>query len=529
MNLVQEQPRLDVHKCRQIPITSYTVFLPSSMSITALSTALVGHCLDAAEGILVDCRSQDGAIKNPDADFSAGSITATSTSLHGCGAPIISLLGRQAVSVLKILSSPPAATTPSPSPAVLTARRLDDLTGLAHARFYAHLPSQVPVCWRQLYTDASILKFALAYGENESLASDGTIDSLVQPLDMALILAGGAGPPSRGSSWIHAALELLHRILDVNKDSPRCGFSSRPMFNDSGTTASHFIPPVRHPVLRSGPLGLEGFQAYLDRARHDKLQKGPQPLAMSGLIDDWPARRADVRPWASPDYLRWRTLGGQRLVPVEVGRSYVDDGWRQEIVKFESVLQALEAGSHAPQTTQSTMYLAQHSLFTQIPRLRDDICIPDACYSATNDADADADDDAEGQEPMLNAWLGPAGTITPLHTDPHHNLLAQVVGRKYVRLYSPEKSAGLRPRGREGGVEMGNTSAVDVGVMEGWDTGPEETGSDGHIQTTGREEFLALSYTDCILEPGDTLYIPRGWWHYVRGLSVSFSVSFWWD
>ena len=32
-----------------------------------------------------------------------------------------------------------------------------------------------------------------------------------------------------------------------------------------------------------------------------------------------------------------------------------------------------------------------------------------------------------------------------------------------------------------------------------------------------------------VLEPGDALLLPQGWWHYACSLSVSFSVSFWWD
>ena len=32
-----------------------------------------------------------------------------------------------------------------------------------------------------------------------------------------------------------------------------------------------------------------------------------------------------------------------------------------------------------------------------------------------------------------------------------------------------------------------------------------------------------------ILKPGDTLYIPIGCWHYVRSLSPSISLNFWWD
>ena len=62
----------------------------------------------------------------------------------------------------------------------------------------------------------------------------------------------------------------------------------------------------------------------------------------------------------------------------------------------------------------STGYLAQHPLFDQIPALRGDICLPD--YTSLG----------EGELQSINAWLGPAGTVTPLHYDPHHNLLSQV-------------------------------------------------------------------------------------------------------
>lgn len=141
---------------------------------------------------------------------------------------------------------------------------------------------------------------------------------------------------------------------------------------------------------------------------------------------------------------------------------------------------------------------------------------------------------------MLNAWLGPPGTITPLHTDPYHNMLAQLVGRKYVRLYAPLHTPQMAARGREAGVEMGNTSALDVGALEGWDApggGGDDDDIGGAVAGTigGRDAaaaaaaFRDVPFVDCILEPGDMLYIPAGWWHYVRGLSVSFSVSFWWN
>ena len=50
----------------------------------------------------------------------------------------------------------------------------------------------------------------------------------------------------------------------------------------------------------------------------------------------------------------------------------------------------------------------------QINELRDDICVPDYCSVGG------------GELRSLNAWFGPAGIVTPLHRDPHHNMVAQV-------------------------------------------------------------------------------------------------------
>ena len=44
-----------------------------------------------------------------------------------------------------------------------------------------------------------------------------------------------------------------------------------------------------------------------------------------------------------------------------------------------------------------------------------------------------------------SVWLGPAGTRTPLHRDPYHNLLCQAWGGKAVRLHAPEHAAALAP------------------------------------------------------------------------------------
>ena len=100
--------------------------------------------------------------------------------------------------------------------------------------------------------------------------------------------------------------------------------------------------------------------------------------------------------------------------------------------------------------------------------------------------------------------------VTPLHNDPHHNLLCQVVGFKYVRIYPCSAAARLYPY--EDGLTT-NASQVDLDQPD----------------LRRFPEFKGLPHEEALLCPGDMIYIPPGWWHYVRSLSVSFSVSFWWN
>jgi hypothetical protein len=96
-------------------------------------------------------------------------------------------------------------------------------------------------------------------------------------------------------------------------------------------------------------------------------------------------------------------------------------------------------------------------------------------------------------------YIGPAGSLSALHRDywNTHGYLAQIQGRKRAILFSPEDSEFLY-RGK-----------VDPEV-------PDFRRFPLFEQATAYE---------CVLEPGDTLLTPANWWHHVRGLESSITVS----
>jgi ribosomal protein L16 Arg81 hydroxylase len=106
-------------------------------------------------------------------------------------------------------------------------------------------------------------------------------------------------------------------------------------------------------------------------------------------------------------------------------------------------------------------------------------------------------------------WFGPAGTITPFHHDLTNNFMIQIAGRKRVRLIAPCDTPKVYN-------QIHCFSPVD-----------------GRNIDLQRFPMMAdVPVIDCVLEPGEILFLPVGWWHFVEALDVTITVStthFKWD
>ncbi|MQL93586.1 hypothetical protein Taro_026244 [Colocasia esculenta] len=186
-------------------------------------------------------------------------------------------------------------------------------------------------------------------------------------------------------------------------------------------------------VERQGSLSMERFLC-------DYFLRGI-PVILTGCIDHWPARAR----WKDIQYLKG--IAGDRTVPVEVGKNYLCDEWKQELITFSQFLERIHSTER---------------------------CIADLTYLA------------------------------------QHPLFDQVVGRKYIRLYSASVSGELYPCEE---TMLKNSSQVDLDDLD----------------LKKFPKVQDLEFVDCVLEEGEMLYVPPKWWHYVRSLTTSFSVSFWWS
>lgn len=218
--------------------------------------------------------------------------------------------------------------------------------------------------------------------------------------------------------------------------------------------------------------------------------------------------------------------GADAFVPLELTESTStdesgSDGGTTEMHSFRQFhapltlfLDWMRTAETTPQSTR--LYLAQCQLLDLPPVLREDFPTPELVARA-----------GKGDVYDTNVWIGHPPTYTPLHRDPNPNLFVQLVGEKVVRLLAPADGQAIfgavrRQMGKSGSREAAAFRGEEM--MQGreralldemvWGT-PVSAGSDAGV---GFEACLGA---------GDGLFIPKGWWHSIKGVGggVTASVS----
>jgi lysine-specific demethylase 8 len=251
-------------------------------------------------------------------------------------------------------------------------------------------------------------------------------------------------------------------------------------------------------------LMVERASELTPRRYYEEYVRGETPVVITGLLEQWPA----LKKWG-PGYFRERH--GTHPVTVEVqGRKDP----RQFFPERKEIPLTLAEFIDRLPVEQPKHYLQKSNLLLELPELRQDARLEDIqAYQVTAPPYPAWLAKSFRLVPLF--WFGTQGTFSTLHYDPSNNLFAQVMGRKQFYLYAPGDGPRLYARDHElctSGLCLGTFSPVEV----------------EHPDLERHPDFTRAKRYQVTLEPGDVLYIPAGWWHYVKGMEVGISISNWW-
>jgi len=210
-----------------------------------------------------------------------------------------------------------------------------------------------------------------------------------------------------------------------------------------------------------------------------------RPVILTDLMHNWAA----MTRW-TPEYLK--ETCGETIVSISTERDKnpnyeTDDSAHRKNIKFSEYIDMVTTGGET-----NDYYLTARGDFFQNPGVRPMISdmemFPEYLLPDTNVG--------------VNLWYGPKGTFTPLHHDVMNILLAQVKGRKTVRLIP--------------------ASEMDLVYNDDGVYSPILSREPDYAKFP---KFREASIMEFELAPGEVLFIPVGWWHDVKALEMSINIS----
>jgi hypothetical protein len=212
-----------------------------------------------------------------------------------------------------------------------------------------------------------------------------------------------------------------------------------------------------------------------------------RPVVLLNLMNDWKA----LRLW-EPEY--FKSSCGNETVEVMGGRNSdpryeINSDSHRTTMLFREYIDKVTRNSDG-----NDYYLvANNNMFQRkgMQHLYDDIVVfPEYL-------------DKDNLDGGVFFWFGPAGTVTPLHHDVLNVFMSQVRGRKRVTLIPSEQIHRVYN---------------DIGVYSEVDCEKPDYSEFPEFRNAPIQRF--------VLKPGEVLFVPVGWWHHVRALDISVTVSF---
>lgn len=226
------------------------------------------------------------------------------------------------------------------------------------------------------------------------------------------------------------------------------------------------------PVEKVSQIGREEFSA--------SYFKPLRPLVIQGLAKSWPA----LDKW-SPEF--FKEQHGRKQVKV------FDDSFVTAGKHYMSRLKTLSLGDYIDlvMTTSQDLRMFLYNIKSEIPELVDDIVFPSLVDGLSRN--------------FVFMFFGCKGSVTQMHfdIDMSHVFHTAMYGKKTVYLFPYEQGKNLHR------YPFTCRSYVDV-------------------QQPDLERFPGLKNVQgykVVLEPGETLYIPCGYWHHILYDEPGYAVS----
>lgn len=223
--------------------------------------------------------------------------------------------------------------------------------------------------------------------------------------------------------------------------------------------------------------------AVKDLSALPEILKARHPCIIQGMIEEWPARQV-----LEPRYLQERfadlEFSVSKDLPTDRSPLHVKSSAHVTKMRFKDFVDLIYSGT-------SPCYLSRVrvSKFPDLDKIVDfESLLP-----------------GQSGKRWSFLWVGSKDTNSGLHFDLEDTLLAQVYGEKKVTLVSP-KSLRCVP------VFPDNvfSSPIDVDRPD----------------LNAFPQFAEAEVFEGALSPGDMIFIPQPWWHSLRSVSPSVSVSY---